>query len=88
MLTNEELGTMAENGPYIITGSAWEDLLAQAREAKLRELEKPGHVWVPKQWTSEMAHAGYEVYKHPDIQCAECGAIYQAMLSAAGEGEK
>lgn len=37
-------------------------------------------VLVPRQWDSEMAHAGYQVHKHSDIQCAECGAIYTAMI--------
>ena len=45
----------------------------------------PGWQLVPKQWTSEMAHAGYMVHQNSTIACAECGDIYRAMLDAAPE---
>lgn len=49
-----------------------------------------GMVLVPKQWTSEMAHAGYEraalwakLHESPDLDCAAFGEVYKAMLAAA-----
>jgi len=50
--------------------------------------QRPGWVWVPKQWTTAMAHAGYlEAEKAKAegryIACAECGEIYIAMIAAA-----
>lgn len=47
-----------------------------------------GYRLVLKQWTTEMAHAGFKRALESDIQwtaagCAECGLIYDAMLSAS-----
>lgn len=43
-----------------------------------------GWMLVPKQWTSEMAHAGFEqADRMNELNCAECGVIYQAMIAKA-----
>jgi hypothetical protein len=54
--------------------------------------QRPGWVWVPKQWTTSMAHAGYLAAEkakaeNRSIACTECGEIYNAMI-AVSEAEQ
>mgnify|MGYP001559254314 CR=1 FL=1 len=59
---------------------------AEAAERRCAQIEAETIERCAKTGTTEnssvstaMAHAGYMVHQHPDIQCAECGAIYAAM---------
>lgn len=62
---------------------------ARQAQAELRASVPPGWKLVPEQWTSSMAHAGYEEVERlkvggmTDVACWECGQIYRAMLAAA-----
>lgn len=58
---------------FVMTAAEYRLLRAQVAQAGDQQQ------CAPRQWTSEMAHAGHEVHKHQDIQCAECGAIWVAM---------
>jgi hypothetical protein len=60
-----------------------DDLVERIRDYLRASPRTDAWLVVPRQWTSEMAHAGYLVHKNDKIACAECGAIYAAMLAAA-----
>lgn len=57
--------------------------LKETAPSSTRPSVPAGWKLVPEQWTTEMAHAGYEVHKNDKIACYECGQIYTAMLASA-----